>query len=443
MTRIVHTGDTHVGYRQYHAPERRADFLDAFRQVLEDAVADDADAVVHAGDLFHDRRPALPDLLGTVQALRTLRDADVPFLAVVGNHEGTRGTQWLDLFERLGLATRLGRDPVVVGDVTLYGLDYVPRSKRADLDYEFEPADTPHAALVSHGRFEPFPHGDWDLEAVLDAANLDFDAALLGDIHQHDTVEIDGTTATYSGSTERASADEREARGYNLVTFDDGVRLARRGLDTRDFVFVDLDLESGEGAGLVRERIREAETEDAVVVVTIEGDGEAVVPAEIEAFGDEQGALVTRVNDRRELEAAEREATVSFADPDEAVDERLREQGLSEAARGVDAVVRGDVADTNVRDAVRERVTDRLEEDPSAFESADPLESADSRDETDSGGEARDATATPDSTDAADVTTGEEERSDDATAPPEAGAESSSDEDGDAGDRQVGLGDYA
>jgi muconate cycloisomerase len=38
MTRVIHTGDTHLGYRQYHSPERRRDFLDAFRQVVEDGI---------------------------------------------------------------------------------------------------------------------------------------------------------------------------------------------------------------------------------------------------------------------------------------------------------------------------------------------------------------------------------------------------------------------
>jgi DNA repair exonuclease SbcCD nuclease subunit len=130
MTRVIHTGDTHVGYRQYHSPERRRDFLAAFEQVVDDAVAEGVDAVVHAGDLFHDRRPDLPDLMGVLSALRTLDEAGIPFLAVVGNHESTRGGEWLDLFESLGLATRLDDQPVRLGTTAFYGLDHVPESQR-------------------------------------------------------------------------------------------------------------------------------------------------------------------------------------------------------------------------------------------------------------------------------------------------------------------------
>ncbi|GAA0518455.1 DNA repair exonuclease SbcCD nuclease subunit [Halorubrum aquaticum] len=373
MTRVIHTGDTHVGYQQYHSPVRRQDFLDAFGAVVDDAIDDDIDAVVHAGDLFHDRRPELPDLMGTIAVLRRLADADVPFLAVVGNHESTRGGQWLDLFERLGLATRLGDAPTVVGDTAFYGLDHVPVSRRDELEYAFEPHDADYAALVAHGLFEPFAHADWDTETVLAESDVDFDAMLLGDNHKPDRAEVAGTWVTYPGSTERASASEREGRGYNLVTFDetavggdDRVEIRRRALDTREFVFVSVDLREGEGEARVRERVREHDLADAVVLVEITGEGDPVTPAAVEEFADAEGALVARVTDRRTVETDE-EFDVSFADPEAAVRERIEGMGLSSAGLDVDDAVRSDsIADANVREEVKTRVEDRLD-DPSAF----------------------------------------------------------------------------
>jgi len=389
MTRVIHTGDTHVGYRQYHSPERRQDFLDAFEAVVDDAVerrstgsrteSDDAveaeiDALVHAGDLFHDRRPDLPDLLGVLSALRRLDAADVPFLAIVGNHEATRGSQWLDLFENLGLATRLGAEPTVVGATAFYGLDHVPRSRRADLDYEFAPppADADATALVAHGLFTPFPHADWDTEAMLDAASVDFDAVLLGDNHVPDTAQVEGTWVTYCGSTERASADERDARGYNLVEFgadaggDAAVDIRRRSLDTRPFAFVDVELAEGEGVERVRERVREHDLSDAVAVVTITGDGDPVTPAAIEDAALDAGALLARVTDHRAVggDASDDVPDVDFADPDAAVRERVREMDLSSLGRRLDETVRDEaVADSNVRDRVASAVGDAAADD--------------------------------------------------------------------------------
>jgi DNA repair exonuclease SbcCD nuclease subunit len=375
MTRVVHTGDTHLGYQQYHRPERREDFLEAFRRVARDAVDEGVDAVVHAGDLFHDRRPALPDIMGALSVLRTLERAGIPFLAVVGNHEAKRDAQWLDLFESLGVATRLGADPVEVGNTAFYGLDFVPRARRDDLDYDFAAHDSDHATLVSHGLFEPFPHGDWDAREVLADSPVTFDALLLGDDHTPQTRRVETpheAWLTYCGSTERASADEREQRGYNVVDFEAGVDVRRRGLDTREFVFVDVELGPGEGVQRVRDRLGEHDLTDAVVVVAITGSGDPVTPASIEEYADGEGALTTRVTDRREL-ADEAEVAVSFADPDDAVRERVRELGLSPAARDIDGTVReSEVADSNVADTVEERVRELTSDaDGAVFEPAD------------------------------------------------------------------------
>jgi len=382
MTRVIHTGDTHVGYRQYHSPERRQDFLDAFESVVDDAVDGDVDALVHAGDLFHDRRPDLPDLLGVLSALRRLDAADVPFLAIVGNHEATRGSQWLDLFSDLGLATRLDADPTVVGDTAFYGLDHVPRSRRDDLDYDFAapPDSVATTALVGHGLFTPFAHADWDTEVVLGAASVDFDAVLLGDNHVPDRAEVADTWVTYCGSTERASADERDARGYNLVEFgadaggDAAVDIRRRSLDTRPFAFVDVELAEGEGVERVRERVREHDLTDAVAVVSITGDGDPVTPAAVEDAALDAGALLARVTDHRAVggDATESVVDVDFADPDAAVHERVREMDLSSVGRRIDETVRDDaVPDSNVRERVASAVGDAFEEDVATDGDAD------------------------------------------------------------------------
>jgi DNA repair exonuclease SbcCD nuclease subunit len=235
---------------------------------------------------------------------------------------------------------------------------------------------------------------------------------LLGDNHAHDTATVAGTWVTYCGSTERASASEREARGYNLIEFDAGVESAdddpqadgdsdappagvdirRRSLDdvTREFAFVSVDLAPGEGIDRVREQLRQHDLADAVAIVELSGEGEPITPAEIESFALDRGALIARVTDRREEPTVETEHAVSFADPDEAVRERVEEMGLSSAARSLDETIRASkTADSNVRDRVRDRVEELLD-DPSAFESADvdtdseaPADGADPTDDPD------------------------------------------------------------
>jgi DNA repair exonuclease SbcCD nuclease subunit len=330
----------------------------------------------------------LSDIMGALSVLRRLDEADVPFLAVVGNHESKRDRQWLDLFERMGLATRLGSEPVSVGDVAFYGLDFVPRSQRENLDYEFDPHSAEYAALVSHGLFEPFDHGDWDARRILRESTVEFEAVLLGDDHEPQTEQVEEpheSWLTYCGSTERASASERDERGYNLVDFEDGVDVRRRGIETREFVFVDAELAEGEGSDVICERIGQYDVEDAVVIVTITGEGKQVMPAGIEEFAAERGALVARVNDQREFEE-ESELDVTFADPDDAVRERIGDLGLSGAARDIDETIRASkVADSNVADTVQEHVAELVDDgDDEVFDAAPASGEGESNQETES-----------------------------------------------------------
>ncbi|MFP4591532.1 MAG: metallophosphoesterase [Halobacteriales archaeon] len=373
MTRVLHTADTHIGYRQYHRDERRLDFLAAFERVVEDAIEADVDAVVHAGDLFHDKRPDLRDLLGVVSALRRLRRADVPFLGVVGNHERKRDSQWLDLLEDLGLATRLSTSPTVVDGVAFYGLDYATPHQRERAAVSFDPApDARAAVLVGHGIVEGLPHGDWDLASLLEGAAVRFDAVLLGDHHEHVLERLDEAVVTYPGSTERVSADEDDPRGYNLVTVggDGGVGVAHRSLPaTRPFVYITVDLAPGEGESRVRDRLAEHDLDGAVVIVTLEGAGEGVTPAMVEQHAREAGALVVRVRDRRDETREEVTPGVEFADPDRAVRAALAEADVSQAAVEIDDVVRDlAIPDARVRERVRERIDDLLETAPTALE---------------------------------------------------------------------------
>lgn len=387
MTVIIHTSDTHLGYHQYHLSQRAADFRAAFKQVIDAAIERDVDAVVHAGDFFHDSNPAVDPILNGIAQLRRLKQADIPFLTIVGNHDTTRGKQWVNFFEAVADGTHLGHEPVHIGDIAIYGLDYVPPSKRDQLEYDFDPNDRTHAVLVAHGLFEPLTaHGDWSLPDVLSSSTVDFDAALLGDDHAPKYDDIGDTLATYPGSTERTAADQREKRRFTIVRFGDdggsgetegcppGVSYEEVPLDVREHEYIDIEAdEEMDVATRVRNELRDRNIQDAVAVVTISGEGDPVTVAPLEEFGDEQGALVTRVSDRRRRGVDRVAVDVSFADPDEAVEQRLRTLGLSPAVADLEQRARGDDPKTsNLTDVVEETINDRIEDDAAAFEPTDP-----------------------------------------------------------------------
>jgi hypothetical protein len=118
-----------------------------------------------------------------------------------------------------------------------------------------------------------------------------------------------------------------------------------------------------------------------------------VTPAAVEEFATDEGALIARVTDRREVDA-DGEVDVSFADPEDAVRDRLDEMSLSTAARDVESAVREDtVPDANVRETVKRRVEERLdgEGDLGAFEAVEPDAETDEDDDGKPAAESDDA----------------------------------------------------
>jgi DNA repair exonuclease SbcCD nuclease subunit len=410
-TDILHTADTHLGYRQYHKPEREEDFRQAFEKVVTEAIDRDVDVVVHSGDLFNRSRPSINSLSELVEQLNRLRDAGIEFCTIVGNHDSTRDREWPSFLEDIGLAVYLGYDGYVVNDVTLYGQDYVDPGQRSRLDYQFKPAETDTAFLVGHGLFTPFPHGDWDMGEILAKSTVEFDALLLGDDHKPQIDSIDNIPITYPGSTERTAADQRDKRGYNIVTVNGDVSISHETIDTRQFRYVDIEMEPDHGTEEVLTRLEnETIPSDSILIVTLTGDGNRVTPADIERVGERDGALVVRVNDRREFSEIDTELRdVTIEDPEDAVKDRKPELGLSTVADGLENLARDidGVPKSNLKSLSEEQVEEMLDErDPEEFVANDPSEATlptDSPNESTGENEDTDSDAVPDSRDQSDV----------------------------------------
>jgi len=370
--KLIHTADSHIGYRQYHSEVRRQDFLDAFSTVISDAIEMQVDAVIHAGDLFDSRNPTLDDILDTMNILSRLKTAGIPFLAIVGNHESKQYTQWLDLFAEMGIAIRLGTAPYTIGEVAVYGIDSVPKSKIPLFDYSvFDSAgsDAHHNIniLVMHQLMKPFAFGEWDPEDVIRELPFDVHAMLLGDYHKYEKTKVGDTWVTYCGSTERNSAAEREVRSYNIITINSaGIDISRRNIPTREFVFVPVtvteDTNVYEG---IFGAIKEHDIEDKVVFVEISGDPKIQVSySEIEEFLLNRNALVPRIRDlRTAIETlSDVSVDVSFSDPDVAVKEEIKKMDLTDGGMLIDEIVRDPgVVKSKVDAHSEERITRLVE----------------------------------------------------------------------------------
>lgn len=103
--RFMHIADLHLGYQQYGLKERFDDFSRVFLHLVDEAIAQQVDFVLLAGDLFHKRTVDPLAMRVAVAGLEDLREAKIPVLAVEGNHEKAyykAQDSWLDFLDALG-----------------------------------------------------------------------------------------------------------------------------------------------------------------------------------------------------------------------------------------------------------------------------------------------------------------------------------------------------
>jgi DNA repair protein SbcD/Mre11 len=99
MPRFLHIADVHLGFAKYDSPERTKDFFFALQDAIERyAITPQVDFVLIVGDLFEQRQVLPATLNQALLCLTRLQAANIPVLAIEGNHDhrpyGT-ATSWL------------------------------------------------------------------------------------------------------------------------------------------------------------------------------------------------------------------------------------------------------------------------------------------------------------------------------------------------------------
>lgn len=104
--KFIHVSDTHLGAAPYGLIDRERDIYEAFKEVADIAIAHKVDAVLHAGDMFHDSNPKAAAYLSAFKHLSRLRSNGIDFYVVAGNHETIKatGVSPLRVLEALDLA---------------------------------------------------------------------------------------------------------------------------------------------------------------------------------------------------------------------------------------------------------------------------------------------------------------------------------------------------
>jgi DNA repair exonuclease SbcCD nuclease subunit len=392
-TKILHVSDTHIGYQQYRNSTRREDYLDAFEQALQiargehpDHDNDPVDAVLHTGDLFDDQLTSFDDVFACHEALRGLRETNIPFYVIVGNHELRRNTNFVDEFALTGDAICLTRSPTILNDeVALYGINSVREPDWDDADFSLEPADEGLVRLVAmHQLFSPpidqIDHeasNIIDLEPVFDRFGTEVDGVALGDCHERMGDTCRGVPVWYPGATERTGRDKPQP-SVDILTISRGeeppIGRERLLLDTREFIEIDIEFGESDTFDLVERRVAEkGPVEDAVVFVDVSGAENGVTKQEILDYLHDRDVVHADVTDERVVEAIAGDLddidTESEIDVDAELDAAVGELDIGDEAREIEKMLRHadpDLADTrrraNAKEQFRELAAERFED---------------------------------------------------------------------------------
>ncbi len=225
---LLHVSDTHLGaYRPGKLRERELDFYEAFNEVIDIALRERVDAIIHAGDFFDEPRPAPQAYLFAYRALRKLREHDVEFLVVAGQHDQPKTSQLppLRFLGEMGLLRLLAQDKpeshivkLKGGELGVVAIPYISPVSIGEHLKSVKPPEAQRRILLAHLLLRELnmPNAHASL-AELSADNYNYVA--LGDYHLKYETVYRGTPVVYPGSTE--ALDVLEASSDKYVTLVD------------------------------------------------------------------------------------------------------------------------------------------------------------------------------------------------------------------------------
>lgn len=374
-TQILHVSDTHLGKSQYGSEVRREDYARALDTVIDVAIEENVDAVIHTGDFFDSRSPSTSDISYAFASLKRLTDENIPFYGIVGNHERKWDNQWLDIFEQLDNIYRLGREPKIIKDeVALYGFDSIRDAQWESMDFNLDETDEDYVNIVCmHELFTelvPPTKADRSLEHVIDNLNIEPDVMPLGDYHAATDEKVKGVSTFYAGATERTSTT-REDPTFRMIHIEDGeVQLTWRPVDgirenvPRPFHPLKIELTDSSTKADIRDKIEEIQGDDvdnSVVVFNIEGSNQSdISPSDVYEVMESKNVLVPYVSDKRRPEMVEFDSE-SVSDPtsidiESLVDKQIEEKEISNSVKSIEETIVRDltVNKSDIRDIVKD-----------------------------------------------------------------------------------------
>ena len=286
---FIHTADIHLGktYRTSSGEnERYEDFFLMLKYIVADAIREQVDFVLIAGDLFHTGQILPRTFARTIETLQPLKDAGIPCIAVEGNHDWIHrrdSISWMEALSQMGYIRLLRPsrtdtggycfdpfDPetgmgghIVINGLNIYGLGYIGAQAGAHVARICEAVTTKNNIILFHvgvWTYSPVEIGNMKPEEALPLAEV-FDYVALGHGHKPYIIATpEGRPYAYNpGSPERVNfGEEKYGKGIYLVTVEDGAYTHEfRQTNPRPMLVTGIDLDGADNAETALKRFRD------------------------------------------------------------------------------------------------------------------------------------------------------------------------------------------
>jgi exonuclease SbcD len=325
MIKLLHLADLHIGMENYGRLDpasgmhtRLVDYLDRLDEAIDYGMAEGADAVLIAGDIYKNRTPNPTHQREFARRIRRIRNAGLPIFILVGNHDvspaagrahsieifDTLAIEGVTIAERAGLhliETRAGPFQVIalpwitrhnlltkeelrlasfleVETMLMERIENFLRTTAEQLDPDIPTVLTIHGTIdgATVGAERQIMLGK-DLvlpKSIVALPGVDYVA--MGHIHKHQSLG-NHPPVVYPGSIERIDfGEEHEDKGCVLVEIEKGATNWRfQKLAARPFVTVDVDVRnSAEPQARIAMAIEKHTLSGAVVRVKIDASQE-------------------------------------------------------------------------------------------------------------------------------------------------------------------------
>lgn len=289
---FIHSSDIHLGKTYRNASgeaDRYVDFFACLSSIINNAVEKNIDVFLIGGDLFHVGQILPKTFAKTIETLQSLKDADIPCIAIEGNHDWIHrrdSISWMEALSQMGYIKLLRPsrteeggyrfDPfdeetgmgghIEIGGVNIYGLGYIGAQAGSHVQRICDAVTTENNLLLFHvgiWKYSPVEIGNMKIEEAHPLAEK-FGYVALGHGHKPYVIETpEGKPYAFNpGSPERVNfGEEKYDKGYYYVTFKDGEFIPEfRSTSPRPMFVETIDLDGAENADAALSMFREQVT---------------------------------------------------------------------------------------------------------------------------------------------------------------------------------------